>query len=140
MSSSDRRAFTDLLEGLGDDERALLGVELSFYVVDIRNVGGLVMPALLEVEYADGRVDFLRADAELWRKNSEVVSRLIISDSEIVRLQLDPQRETADVDEWNNHWPRRVVEERLELQPDRVRENPMREAREEAAGGDASGG
>jgi len=140
VTGKDRRAFADLLEGLEEDERALLGGELAFYVVDIKNVGGLVMPALLEVEYADGSIELLRTDAELWRKNSDVVSQLIVSEQEIVRLQLDPRRETADVEEWNNHWPRRVVEERLELQPARVRENPMREAREEASGAGASGG
>ena len=45
-------------------------------------------------------------------------------------------RETADADEANNHWPRRISEERLQLQKGwrgRRGSNPMREAREEAA-------
>ena len=140
VTAKDRRAFADLLEGLDEEQRALLGVELSFYVVDFANLGGLPMPTLLEVEYADGSTDFLRTEAELWRKNSATVSQLIVSDKEIVRLELDPQRETADTDTWNNHWPRRLVEERMELQPDRPRANPMREAREESVDSEASGG
>jgi len=87
----------------------------NLYVVDFSNKGGLVMPIILEVKYTDGTSEIQRISAQIWRKNTEHVSKLIITDKEVKEIVLDPYWETADVDVNNNYWPTRVVESRLEL-------------------------
>ncbi|MBT7256154.1 MAG: hypothetical protein HN882_14205 [Planctomycetaceae bacterium] len=53
--------------------------------------------------------------AEIWRRNSVAVSKMLIRDKAIASIQLDPRRETADANFSNNSFPSRVVKSRLEL-------------------------
>ena len=109
---------------------------LSLYVVQIEDLGGVPMPVLLRVRTTDGEESLLRLPPQVWQKGDRLISKLLVLDGELESLQLDPLRETADANEANNHWPRRISEERLQLQKGwrgRRGSNPMREAREEAA-------
>ncbi len=130
VTVKDREEAKRLLEALNDDERALLKTQRLFYAIDFRNVGGLVMPILLKIKYENGSEEFLRLPAEIWRSNSQKISKLILAKDRIKSLQLDPQWETADADVENNHWPSRPVKSRFRLFKDKIK-NPMREAREE---------
>ena len=40
---------------------------MNFYVVELSNIGGLVMPVILQIDYADGTSEELRIPAEIWR-------------------------------------------------------------------------
>ena len=102
----------------------------NFYVVDFRNVGGLVMPILVRVHYADSTSEMMMFPAQIWRHNSKHVSKLIVTDKEIVRLELDPKRQTADVEQANNHWPKKLVPSRFKLFKDETKKNPMQKAAE----------
>ena len=62
----------------------------KFYVVDFRNLGGLVMPILLRVHYADNSSEMMTFPAQIWRQNSNQVRKLIVSDKEIVRSGAGP--------------------------------------------------
>ena len=84
-------------------------------MVDFKNVGGLVMPVILEVTYNNGRTDEVRIPAEIWRSDPKKFSKLLVTDREVVGITLDPHWETADTDLNNNYWPARAVESRLEL-------------------------
>lgn len=53
--------------------------------------------------------------AEIWRRNHRAVSKMLIRDKQIVSIEVDPRRETADADFSNNHFPSRVDQSRLEL-------------------------
>jgi hypothetical protein len=75
----------------------------------------------------DGSSRVLRIPAEIWRKNNQETSKLLITERPIARLTLDPFHETADVDESNNHWPPRPVKTRFELFKRPENPNPMRE-------------
>ena len=125
----DREEAKGLLEALDDDERVLLQTQRLFYAIDFNNVGGLVMPVLLQVEYEDGTEEFLRLPAEIWLSNPRKISKLILAKNPIKSLQLDPKRETADANAENNHWPSRPVKSRFRLFK-KEEENPMREALE----------
>lgn len=123
---ADREAYAKLLAGLDAREKALLDSGLNFYVIDLRNVGGLVMPVLLHFEYADGTVEDMRIPAEIWRYNSETVSRLLMTKKELKSVSLDPRLETADTDLENNSYPRTPVKSRFQLfREDRRQPNPM---------------
>ena len=119
------------MDGLDEKERALLKRSTNFYVARFKNVGGLVMPIIVRVHYSDNTNELIRIPAQIWRKNSRQVDRLFVTDKEIVRLELDPQRETADTEESNNAWPPKLVPSRFQLFKDKVEKNPMQKAKGE---------
>ena len=127
VTAKDRDDAKQLLESLKDHERALLKTQRYFYVVDFSNLGGLVMPIILQVHYENGQQETLRLPAEIWRSNSQSVSKLILAKGKISRLVVDPQWETADANEHNNHWPARAEKSRFQLYKEK-RSNAMRDA------------
>ena len=136
VTPKDLRSAEGVMKGLDEREKELLAMGLSLYVVQIEDLGGVPMPVLLRVRTTDGEESLLRLPPQVWQKGDRLISKLLVLEGELESLQLDPLRETADADEANNHWPRRISEERLQLQKGwrgRRGSNPMREAREEAA-------
>ncbi len=73
------------------------------------------MPIILEWTFADGTTEVERIPAYIWRKNEKQVTKVFAKDKEVTRIQLDPFRETADIDEQNNTWPRQAAPSRFEL-------------------------
>ena len=130
VTDEDRREFEKYLEGLDSWERELLQTTERFYVVDFENQGGLFTPILLKVTYADGGVERLDLPAEIWSKSPDRVSKLLITDREIVSLEVDPRRETADADVDDNDWPKRPLERSFQLQKQKKPKNPMQKARD----------
>ena len=133
VTPQDREDYEALLEELSDQEKDLLKTQRRFYVVDFKNIGGLVMPLILEIEFADGEKREVRIPAEIWRKDPERVSKALMSRQEIRRVTLDPHLETADVDVENNFFPARPVKGRFQLGKRAKDPNPMRAAREREA-------
>jgi hypothetical protein len=91
------------------------GGEGSYYQLDFSNVGGMVMPLVIQFEYADGSQEIKRVPAEIWSSNNLSTSKLFLMDKEVVAITLDPNQETADCDTGNNHWPPQLSENRFEL-------------------------
>ena len=56
-----------------------------------------------------------RIPAEIWRLNETEVSKVFAKEKEVKSIVLDPFRETADIDEANNYWPRQYQPSRFEL-------------------------
>ncbi|GGH34951.1 aminopeptidase [Mangrovimonas yunxiaonensis] len=77
-----------------------------FYNVTFEKPGGLVMPIIVEYTYADGTTKTEHYPAQIWRLNDYEVNKAIASDKEIVKITVDPNLETADVDTTNNAWPK----------------------------------
>ena len=96
-------------------QKDLLLDERNFYIVDFENKGGLVMPIILDLTFADNTVERVTLPAEIWRRNSKKVSKLLIRDKELTAIAIDPNWETADVDVNNNYWPARPIKSRFEL-------------------------
>jgi len=128
VTPPDRAAYQKFLEGLEDNERESLKSKQNFYVVDFRNIGGLVMPIVLEIEYEDESKDQMYLPAEIWRRDSQKVSKLFITSKLINSLVVDPHLQTADVDLENNYFPRRVIKSRFELFKEKKKKNPMQKA------------
>lgn len=105
VTDEDRRAFKAYLDKLEPEDKELLKLERFFYVVDVANLGGLVMPVILGLEYVDGTRGEVRIPAEIFRRNSEKVAKLLVLEKELKRIRLDPNLETADVDLSNNTFP-----------------------------------
>ena len=74
------------------------------YQIDFSNKGGLVMPIILEFTFEDGTKLTDKSSAQIWRKNEQKVSKTYYFDKKLKSVQLDPMRETADIDTSNNFW------------------------------------
>ncbi|WP_460312704.1 M1 family aminopeptidase [Aliiglaciecola aliphaticivorans] len=120
VTNKERNAYQKFLSKLKPWEKVALerAVEedKNYYVLDFSNKGGLVMPIILELTFADGSVENQYIPAEIWRRTPKAVSKLIITDKnkELVSVTVDPHWETADVDVSNNHYPRKIIPSRIE--------------------------
>ncbi|MET0261320.1 MAG: M1 family metallopeptidase, partial [Rariglobus sp.] len=126
---SERKKHSELVEALKKDkvDPALLKTARNFYLVELSNLGGLVMPVILKINYTDGTAETQRIPAELWRINNEKAAKLIMTPREVASLEVDPREETADANTANNFWPRRPVDERFQLFKPDSKKNPMQE-------------
>ena len=77
---------------------------ITAYQVDLVNKGGLVMPIILEFTFEDGSKLTDKTSAQIWRHNEKKVSKTFYFDKKLKSIQLDPMRETADIDTSNNTW------------------------------------
>lgn len=84
------------------DEESLKNIKA--YQLDFENKGGLVMPIILEFTFEDGSKKTDKIPAQIWRKNEKQVSKTYYFDKKLVSVQLDPMKETADIDTTNNFW------------------------------------
>ncbi|HEY8399960.1 MAG TPA: M1 family metallopeptidase [Cytophagaceae bacterium] len=87
---------------LNNIEKAILESNNYFYQVDLANVGTMVMPVILQLQFVDGTEEVIRIPAEIWRKNEKKVSKVIACSKEVKQFVLDPFLEIADVDASNN--------------------------------------
>ena len=126
-TDKEKEEYKKFVDGLTADEKKLLAMGENFYVVDLKNVGGLVMPVILEVSYADGSKEEMRIPAEIWRRNNTAISKLIVTPKEIQTIALDPHLETADTDLTNNYFPRRPLKRKFELFKEKKQTNPMQD-------------
>ncbi|MBK9283369.1 MAG: M1 family metallopeptidase [Sphingobacteriaceae bacterium] len=72
--------------------------------IKFSNRGGSVMPLIIKFNYTDGSSDIERCHVYVWRKNENEVTKTFIKDKKVVSIQLDPFRETGDINEENNLW------------------------------------
>ena len=93
---------------------------VHLYEISFSNKGGLVMPIIVEFTFADGTKETERIPAQIWRKNEKNVTKLFMTKQKAVSIQLDPMKETADIDETNNSWPKTDVTDRFSLFKGRV--------------------
>jgi hypothetical protein len=124
----DREKAKEKLDGLEADERDLLKLEHHFYVVELENLGGLVMPVILEIEYFNGNREIRHYPTEIWRRHSQHIKKLLITTEPIRTLRLDPYLQTADSDLANNTYPRGIASARFALEGEKEEKNPMQKA------------
>ena len=120
VTNKERNKYQSWLKKLEPWERKAferaIEEDKNYYVMEFSNVGGLVMPIILEMTFADGSKEMLRIPAEIWRRTPKAVSKLVVTDKdkELVSVTVDPRWETADVDVENNHYPRQIIPSRIE--------------------------
>ncbi|CAA7389602.1 M1 family metallopeptidase [Chryseobacterium fistulae] len=78
--------------------------DITAYQIDFQNKGGLVMPIILEFTFEDGSIIQDRSSAQIWRLNEQKASKTYYFNKKIKSIQLDPMKETADIDTSNNFW------------------------------------
>lgn len=134
VTDEDRKKYRKLLEELEekDIDPALLLTDRNFYLIDFKNVGGIVMPLILDIRYADGTSEERWIPADIWRYDTKKASYLLLTEKgkEMESIGFDPREELTDTNSDNNSWPRRFVDVPFQLKPPETRDNPMREAKE----------
>lgn len=137
----DAKGYKDFLDGLVPWERAAferaVKEDANYYVLNFSNKGGLVMPIILGLTFKDGSKEKLSIPAEIWRRNSREVAKLLVypKGKELVQVVVDPEWETGDADIENNHYPRRIIPSRVEAFKDEASKSRVsRDLMGEAAG------
>jgi len=101
-------AYQRVKNNISDTRKDKLTEDAYFYQVDLKMIGGLVMPVIFGLEYEDGTNEEIRIPAEIWKmqneKLEETVSKVIITEKPVKKITLDPNLETADTDTSNNVW------------------------------------
>jgi len=96
-----------IMDNVPVEQRAALKKPTFFYEVTFEKPGGIPMPIIAEYTYKDGTTERVVYPAQIWRKNDSSVGKVIASDKEIIKITVDPDEETADIDTTNNSWPKR---------------------------------
>jgi len=79
-----------------------------FYEIAFNKPGGLVMPIIVAYTYDDGTTEKKTYPAQIWRYNDNQVTKVVHSEKQIIKIVIDPDLETADVDLSNNSFPKDI--------------------------------
>ena len=85
------------------------------------------MPVVIKATFEDDTTQEFRLPAQIWRRSPEAVSKMLVTEKKIAKLEIDPNRETADVDIENNFYPRRIREHQFRLSKPSKSGNPLRD-------------
>ncbi|MDX2432749.1 MAG: M1 family metallopeptidase [Bacteroides sp.] len=94
---------------------------MNYVQIDFRNIGGMIMPLIIQFSFSDGTSEIRRIPAEIWSRNNLETSKVFSFEKDISSVVLDPFLETADCDLFNNNWPRISTPGRFELYKNRRR-------------------
>ncbi len=101
-------SLTDYIANLSEEEKMLLKDAPNYmYQVTFEKPGGLVLPLIVEMTYADGTKERQTFPAQIWMKNDEEAKRVFATTKEVINFTVDPDLETADIDMSNNSWPKK---------------------------------
>ncbi len=105
VTEKEKKKYKDFLANLSESDKSLLNTDYYFYELSFSNLGGLVMPLILEFKFEDGTKSMKRIPAEIWKKNNDKIQKVFGFNKEVKSICLDPFLETADTDLNNNSWP-----------------------------------
>lgn len=142
-NDEEKKKYQDYLNSLTEEERKLVLSGKNFYVLNLKNKGGLPMPVIVKMVFEDGSEEVLRYPAEIWRLNDVQVKKIIPTEKKVSKWILDPYYEIADINTEDNAFPREPA------QPTRVQlfkqgrpnmgPNPMQEAQRRNGAGAVTG-
>ncbi len=100
---------------LEENEKKLVKDDYNYYQLEFSNIGGLVMPIILEFLYYDGTTEVVRIPAEIWKLKTDKVTKVFARKKVIQTIELDPFLETADTDRNNNYYPQKREPSKFDL-------------------------
>ncbi|MDG1798907.1 MAG: M1 family metallopeptidase [Flavobacteriales bacterium] len=125
------KKYEDFRAKLNKDEIKILKDNSHFYEINFKNIGGLVMPIILDFTLSDNTHKYVKIPAEIWKTNNKDISKMFAFEKSVKQIELDPYLETADTDRSNNFWPEKIEPSKFELykyknRRDRSSSNPMK--------------
>jgi len=125
------KKYEDFRAKLNKDETKILKDNSHFYEINFKNIGGLVMPIILDFTLSDNTHKYFKIPAEIWKTDNEEISKMFAFEKSVKQIELDPYLETADTDRSNNFWPEKIEPSKFELykyknRRDRSSSNPMK--------------
>ena len=125
------KKYEDFRAKLNKDETKILKDNSHFYEINFKNIGGLVMPIILDFTLSDNTHKYFKIPAEIWKTNNKDISKMFAFENPVKQIELDPYLETADTDRSNNFWPEKIEPSKFELykyknRRDRSSSNPMK--------------
>ena len=115
FDASKVQALTDYLnKNYSSEEISTLKSPKFFYEVEFDKPGGLIMPIIVELQFEDGTSETKVFPAQIWRKNNNTAKKVFATEKKVVKIQLDPKLETADIDVTNNFWPKAEMDSKFD--------------------------
>ena len=126
ITAKDTAEYEKYLGKLEPSQINLLNSDDNYYQLTFKNIGGLVMPLVIEFEFENGHKTIERIPAEIWIKNTKRISKVFIFDKIVKRVVLDPHQELVDANYDNNAVYGPVTFEKIETTTQRkTPPNPM---------------
>ena len=113
ITDTPSRYYGEFMNQVDDDAIRKKNAKKNFYELTFNNNGGLVMPIIIEWNYADGTKETEMIPAEIWRSNESKVKKVFAKNKEVVSIVIDPELRTADVNTENNVFPKQESKSRL---------------------------
>ena len=138
VTEKDKAKQEAYLQTLSADEKKWLDETKNFYVLKLKNKGGLVMPIIIQAQFEDGTTQDFRFPAEIWRLNNKEISKTISTTKKVEKFKLDPYFEIPDIDTSDNVFPREPEKptkfQLIKQNRPAPATNPMQEALKNQAG------
>ena len=128
VTAEETRKAKAAADKLLPEENAARAVTDNFYRFSLRNIGGLVMPVILKLDFADGSSETVRIPAEIWRHSARAVTWQYVTPRVLARAELDPLWETADADRSNNVFAGRIEARTLGIETSPETLNRMKDS------------
>ena len=123
----DKKKYEDLQKDMEPELKTALEFKDHFYRFTFKNLGGLVMPVIVKMDFTDGTSETVRIPAEVWRYDPQQVTWQYVTSKELKQAELDPLQETADTDTANNYFPRQIRPTRLDVKSDDDKSSRMKD-------------
>lgn len=117
---------TEIISKLSKQDLEFLKQQHFYYELQIANVGGTIMPIILEFTLDSGEKIIKRIPAEIWRLNNNLINKVFHFEERVTQIVLDPYLETSDIDKSNNYYPAKITNNSFEIFKNNKRTlNPM---------------
>ncbi len=106
---------SEIISRLTPEEKDFLAKPHFYYEVQVANIGGTVMPIILQFTLENGEEIVKRIPAEIWRLNNNLINKVFHFNQKVKQIVLDPFLETSDIDKSNNFYPSKVTNNSFEI-------------------------
>ena len=134
VTKEDLKQENDFNNSLSKNEREIINSKKHYYELKLKNIGGLVMPVILDFKFENNEHQLIKIPAEIWKRDNFEIKKLFAFKNKVVQIELDPFLETADTDRSNNYWPKKIEPTKFELYRYKERQkydgpNPMKKSK-----------
>jgi hypothetical protein len=111
----DQINIEEIKNNLTADEIEFLDEQHYYYELTIENIGGNIMPIILEFTLEDNEKIVKRLPAEIWRLNNKIINKVFHFNQKVKQIILDPYLETSDINKSNNYYPNKIMNNPFEI-------------------------